>query len=420
MKNILKYASLLIAAVMLIACEGTVDPEQNQPDGPNTEKPDNNKPDNPGTGDNGQQTPDPEDLTLKIVSDRNLVQTNVDVAVLTVTLGDKTLTDGVIIYDGDNNALDLPDFKFKAEKAGDYVFWASYDTYISEEIIIKAIDVPIPETPADPQPSSTDFKTRVLMTEFTTTGCAYCPNMKILLHNALADEAVADKVVLTACHSGLVNAKADPAFIRTSFDDFCGVTGFPTVNFDMYYSFGNYNMGTSEMQGMIDKMYSTKTSVASGIAVNSSLDGEKLLVKATVKAAADGAYRVGAFLIEDGIYAVQSGGSAQDWMNTHDGVVRYIDSKHGKDLYYGYSVGKLEKGNTADYVFDWDLDVIWSEGALNGEMYGNYYWDEFVVDNLRLVVFVTTSAQDEKGNTYYYVNNVIECPINGKTPYQYK
>ena len=53
-------------------------------------------------------------------------------------------------------------------------------------------------------------------------------------------------------------------------------------------------------------------------------------------------------------------------------------------------------------------------------MYGNYYWDEFVVDNLRLVVFVTTSAQDEKGNTYYYVNNVIECPINGKTPYQYK
>lgn len=414
MKNILKYASLLIAAVMLLACEGTVDPEQNQP-GPDTEKPDNGKPDNPDQG-----TQEPEDLTLKIVSDRNLVQTNVDVASLTVTLGDKVLTEGVIIYDGDNNVMDLPDFKFKADKSGDYVFWASYDTYISDEITVKAIDVPIPETPADPRPSSTDFKARVLMTEFTTTGCAYCPNMKTLLHNALEKEEVADKVVLTACHSGLINGKADPAYIRTSFDDFCSVTGFPTVNFDMYYSFGNYNIGTSEMRGMIDDMWSSKVEVASGIAVNSSLKGEKLLVKATVKAAADGAYRVGAFLVEDGIYAVQSGGSAQDWMNTHDGVIRYIDSKYGKDLYYGYSVGNLEKGNTADYVFDWDLDVIWSEGALNGEMYGNYYWDEFVEDNLHLVVFVTTAAQDQKGNTYYYVNNVIDCPVNGMTPYEYK
>ena len=376
-----------------------------------------------GTGGFNPSDPDMEDFILKLVSDRNLLQTNVDVATLTVTLGDKFVTEDVVIYDKDFNVLDLPDFKFTAKTSGDYVFWASYGTYNSNEITIKAIDVPIPETPADPQPESTDFKARVLMTEFSAIGCAYSPNMKILLHNALADEEIADKVVLTACHSGLINGKADPAFVKTTFDDFCNITGFPTVNFDMYYSFINYPVGTSEMQGMIDDFHASKEAVAAGIAVNSSVDGDKVIVKATVKAAEDGAYRVGAFLLEDGIYAVQSGGSAEEWMNTHDGVIRFIDSKYynksGKDQYFGYSVGNIKKGQTADYVFDWDLDVIWSEGALNGEKYGNYYWDEFVMENLHLVVFVSTVGTDSNGNQYYYVNNVIDCPVNGMTPYEY-
>lgn len=405
MKSIFKYASLLMAAVMLFSCQGTIDPSQDGPgDGPDPVDP----------------TPTPENLTLKLMSDRNLLQANVDVATLTVTLGDEVITEDVTIYDGDFKVVDLKDFKFVAPAAGDYVFWASYGTYNSEEISIRAIDVPIPETPADSKPESTSFKARVLMTEFTTTGCAYCPNMKTLLHNALEDASVADKVVLTACHSGLINGKPDPAFVKTTLDDFCNVSGFPNVNFDMYYSFGNYNVGTSEMRGIIDDMYSAKEDVAAGIAVNSSVDGEKLLFKVTLKAAADGEYRVGAFLLEDGIYGVQSGGSAQDWMNTHDGVIRYIDSRYGKDQYFGHSVGKVEKGRTADYVFDWDLDVIWSEGALKGEQYGNYYWDEFVMDNLHLVVFVSTLGTDDKGNQFYYVNNVIDCPVNGMTPYEYR
>ena len=405
MKRFFNYASLLMAAVVLFSCQGTVDPDQIEPNpDPNPEKP----------------KPEPEDLELKLTASRNLVQVNVDEVILTVYLGDEVITDDVTFYDGNFKVLNIPNFRYIAPKAGDQVIWASYGTYNSDEILIKAIDIPIPETPEDPQPESTDFKVRVLMTEFTTTGCAYCPNMKILLHNALSDESVADKVVLTACHSGLINGKADPAFVKTTFDDFCNVSGFPNVNFDMYYSFGNYTVGASEMRQLINDMYSVKADVAAGIAVNSALYDESLVAKVTVKAAVDAEYRIGAFLLEDGIYGVQSGGSAEDWMNTHDGVIRYIDSQYGKDQYFGHSVGVVEKGCTADYVFDWDLDVIWSEGALKGEQYGNYYWDEFVMENLHLVVFVSTIGTDDKGNQFYYVNNVIDCPINGLTPYEYK
>lgn len=410
MKRFFNYASLLMAAVVLFSCQGTVDPDQIEPNpDPNPEKPTPEKP-----------KPEPEDLELKLTASRNLVQVNVDEVILTVYLGDEVITDDVTFYDGNFKVLNIPNFRYIAPKAGDQVIWASYGTYNSDEILIKAIDIPIPETPEDPQPESTDFKVRVLMTEFTTTGCAYCPNMKILLHNALSDENVADKVVLTACHSGLINGKADPAFVKTTFDDFCNVSGFPNVNFDMYYSFGNYTVGASEMRQLINNMYSVKADVAAGIAVNSALYDESLVAKVTVKAAVDAEYRIGAFLLEDGIYGVQSGGSAEDWMNTHDGVIRYIDSQYGKDQYFGHSVGVVEKGCTADYVFDWDLDVIWSEGALKGEQYGNYYWDEFVMENLHLVVFVSTIGTDDKGNQFYYVNNVIDCPINGLTPYEYK
>lgn len=409
MKRFFNYASLLMAAVVLFSCQGTVDPDQIEPNpDPNPEKPTPEKP-----------KPEPEDLELKLTASRNLVQVNVDEVILTVYLGDEVITDDVTFYDGNFKVLNIPNFRYIAPKAGDQVIWASYGTYNSDEILIKAIDIPIPETPEDPQPESTDFKARVLMTEFTTTGCAYCPNMKILLHNALSDESVADKVVLTACHSGLINGKADPAFVKTTFDDFCNVSGFPNVNFDMYYSFGNYTVGASEMRQLINDMYSVKADVAAGIAVNSALYDESLVAKVTVKAAVDAEYRIGAFLLEDGIYGVQSGGSAEDWMNTHDGVIRYIDSQYGKDQYFGHSVGVVEKGCTADYVFDWDLDVIWSEGALKGEQYGNYYWDEFVMENLHLVVFVSTIGTDDKGNQFYYVNNVIDCPINGMTPYEY-
>lgn len=415
MKNLFKYASLLIAAVMLFSCSGTVDPEQVKPEVPgNTEKPGPVK---------------PKDLALVIATDRNVIQANVDVATLSVSLTNGVDTEeiaieDVVFYDGDNNPLDLPDLKFTAKKAGEYVIWANYGTYESNEITIKALDIPVPATPADPEPASTDFKAKVLMMEFTTTGCSYCPNMKLLLHNALEDASVADKVVLTACHSGLVGSKPDPAYIRTTIDDFCAITGFPSVNFDLYHSFNNYNVGKSEMQTMINDFHSSKEDEAAGIAVNSILDGGKLTFKATVKAAVEGEYRVGALLLEDGIYAVQSGGSAQEWMNTHDGVVRYIDSKYsnasGKEQYFGHLVGKIAKGKTADCVFDWDLDKIWSDGTYNGELYGGVPWSEFVMDNLHLVVFVSTMTTDDKGNQYYYVNNVIDCPVNGMTPYEYR
>lgn len=397
MKNLFKYASLLMAAAMLFSCSGTVDPTvgQDDPDKPN----------------NGQNPDKPEDLTLVLTSDKTLIQTNVEEATLTLTLGEEVITEEVTFYDGNNKVLEIPGFKFKASKAGDYVIWASYGTYISEKITIKATDLSIPSTPADPQPSSTAFKTRVLLTEFTTVGCSACPAMKTILHEVENDPDYASKVVFTECHSGLINGVADPCYLHDkSFEDYMMITGFPTVKLDLDYLLKNRN----EIKSVIRDMVAAKEEVAPGIAVNAKCENNSVIAKVTVKAAADAAYRVGAFLLEDGIYAKQQSATAE-WMHTHNNVIRYVDAAY-KTTYYGYPLAEISAGKTADIMFSWLLDEIWEYGSEKGAINGGIAWPERKDENLHMVVFVSMS--DGEGG--YVVANAIDCPINGETPFAYR
>lgn len=388
MKRIFTFASLLIAAVMHISCEGVQT-----------------------TGDNA----------LTLTADKNFIQTfGGDYAQLTVKLGDQVVTEGVTFFDGDNNVIDLPGFKFSSETPGDYVIWANCGTSNSDPISIKAISVAIPETPADPQPANTKFKARSMVTEFTTVGCTACPGMKSLLESVMKNPVMNDNIVMLSCHPGLVNAVADPCYVHTDLDDFCASTGFPTVNLDLYTNFSNYLLPQSEFEGLVNNLIGKKEAVAAGIAVNAVFENGQIVLKATMKSAQTGNYRIGAFLLEDGIYARQSGNAAS-WMHTHDDVIRYVDCKYrtnnGSESYFGHSVGNVAAGSTADYVFAWILDDIWKEGSRQAEVNGGGRpWGEFVYENLHAVVFVTTADAD--GN--YYVNNVIDCPIDGITPFEYK
>ena len=385
MRNIIKYASLLFAAAVLFACEGV-------------------------------ETND----TLKLTSDKNLLQLGEE-ATLTVTLGTKVITEGVVFYDSKNKELNLPDFKFKATEVGKYEIWANYGSYNSETVTISVTDLVMPEAPADPKPESVNFKVRALFTEFTTTGCGFCPQMKQLLHSTLEKPDVEDKVVLTACHSMLIQSVPDPAYLRTEYQTFANATGFPYLYCDMYAGTGNYTASPADMASFINDLCEEKKDIAAGISVASDFKDGQIVAKVTIKAAASASYRVGAFLLEDGIYGKQSSATA-DWMHTHDNVIRHIDASFyiGDNYRYcGHSVGEIEAGKTADYAFAWLLDDIWKAGRRNGESYGGYRWDDPVVENLHMAVFVSSVDVNEKGEEFYRVVNAIDCPICGKTPFEY-
>jgi len=387
MKKLLTLASLLAAAVVLLSCNGTSD----EGDGTVTGR------------------------TLKLVSDKNLIQTfDGDYATLTVTLDGVPVTEGVTFFDGNNEVIDLPDFKFASDKVGEFRIWANYGTLNSDVISIKAIDVAIPDTPEDPQESSTDFKVRVLLTEFTTVGCSACPSMKRILHEMEEDASFADNLVFTESHTGLVGGVADPCYLHNrDFEEFCMITGYPTVKLDLS---GTYNNGNSlDIKSDVSQIVAAKEKFAPGIAVNSVLKDDKVVAKVTVKAKETSLYRVGAFLVEDGVYAVQNNAGDNSWMHTHDNVIRYVDAQY-KGSFYGIPVAEIESGRTGDIMFSWILDDIWEEGSDKGAVNGGIAWPERDNSRLHMVVFVSMS--DGQGG--YVLANVADCPVNGQTPYQYR
>lgn len=372
MKNsFFKYASLLFAAVMLISCQKT-------------------------GGDN--QTSNA--LVLKY--DKNVIQSNgTDACTFTVEVNGKDVTSESIFFIG-TDVLDIKNGKFTTTKPGTYSIWANYGTENSSAVSVMAVDFEIPGSPADTKPSATSFDPRVLMVQFTGVKCGNCPAMMEVMHPILESETNSKKVVWVACHS--YNA-SDPAYLNSSFPNDLGAT-YPSLNLDYSVKYLNYRTNTTEqLLGLIDEQNASKKATACGIAANAVLEGNKLVARIKIKAAVDNEYRVGAFLMQDGIKATQQS-YTQEWMNTHNNCIRFVDA--GKD-FVGHSLGKLAKGSTTEYLFAWDLDEIWE----NGDKV-SIAWDDWTPESIHFAVFVTAPAA--KG---WSVNNAVYCKADGQTPFNY-
>lgn len=391
MNKIMKFASLLAAAVMLISCGG----------------------DNNGGSLSG---------VLKIEADKTLVQSDgEDFVTLTVTLDGVAVTSDVVFYEG-TAPVDVEDFKYFTTVAGDHEIWASYQTYVSDPITIKAISVQIPETPVDPNPSSTAFKPRVMAMHFTGTACGWCGKMMEALKDAYASDEISENVVKVSIHNyQYMDAYADPAYMTWDWatgmlkvanlveaGKVSGVSN-PAVILDYAYGYYYYNTGTTSAQymGYVADILEAKDD-ACGIAVNAKLVDGQVVAKVTVKAAKTGNYRVGAMLLEDGIQAIQSSST----IDMHDACVRHIDATEkigNRAQDYGHSLGKIEAGKTADYLFIWNLADIQKKND------PNYYWNNFVEKNLRMAVFVTGVKNDA-----YCINNAVNVNFNEELPFEYK
>ena len=394
MNKIMKFASLLAAAVMLISCGG----------------------DNNGGGSLSGE--------LKIEVDKTLIQSDgEDYATLTLTLDGVAVTSDVMFYEG-NDLVNVEDFKYFSTVAGDHEIWASYQTYVSDPVTIRAISVPIPETPADPKPAGTDFKSRVMAIQFTGTACGYCSQFMTRLKDAFESETYADECVHVAVHNyQYMSSYPDYAYLSWDWatgmlkvtDIISGKGGQgptnPSIILDYIYGYYLYESSSSEhYRSQVVMLNDQKKDDACGIAVNARLVDGQVVARVTVKAAKSGNYRVGAMLLEDGISGKQINGA--EWMNTHDACVRHIDAKAkvgNSEAYYGHSLGKIEAGKAADYLFIWNLADIQMKND------PNYYWNNFVEENLRMAVFVTSVKNDA-----YYINNAVNVTFNEELPYEYR
>lgn len=348
-------------------------------------------------GDNGRGTPSG-DLVLNV--SKTIIQADGnDAATFEVLYNGESVTEGVTIYDDDNNVVDLPSLTFTTTQTGTYSFWAAYGTSFTETVTVTAIGFAVPELPEDPQPESTSFARKVLLTQFTGTGCGYCPGTISAIRTVSEDEAYSSKFLVASCHSFNSN---DPAYSDET-SRLAVAMGFsgsaPVVNMDLSSLSYTSAISAQNLRTMVDQAYG-RTSAKAGIAASAQFDGGTLVVTASVKAAETADFRIGAWLLEDGIYGRQSNYNQAAWpgdYNTHDNCIRIADSRVSNYNYTGYSLGTVEAGDTAEYAFVMDLDDSW------------------VTENLHLVIFVTTPEDNA-----WVVNNAVSCDADGSVAFDYE
>lgn len=314
---------------------------------------------------------------------------------ITVKQGGIPVTEGVTLYDASTNkVVDLPGMVFTTDKPGSYSFWASYQTRYTDPVSIMAISAAIPVLPEDPQPENLSFSRKVLVTQFTGTGCGYCPYMINLLRTFSGKEANKGKFVLAAYHS---YNQSDPAYISSGVNRAMGISGYPSVALDLKSStkYTNYN----SIEGF-EKIFATEyasSGAKAAISVSTVLDAPQVVVKARIKASEEGEYRIAAWLLEDGISAKQSNYGASGEFDVHDNCVRMVMGRNTTTDFTGTKVN-LKAGEEAEQYFLMELKSGW------------------VGENCHAIVFVSTTSDGRA----FTVNNVTDCPMNATVQYSYE
>lgn len=367
MKNIMKFASLLFAAaVMVISCDKT-------------------------GGDDTDM-----DARFYISSDKNVIQSNgSDVATFTAVLDGKDVTSETTFYFKDS-MTPLEGNKLSADKAGVYNVIGMYGTFYREEpVSVTAIDMPVPAPAEDPAASNTSFVHRAFLTQYTGTGCKYCPGMIRALRTAFEDEETKNMAVHSAVHSYNVG---DPAYITGP-----KASGYPYLEIDMAVSF-SYDLDPEAKAGVLKKAISERVSAPAkvGISANPVVKDDVLVVTVEVKAAEAGEYYLGVWFMQDNVYGQQTDGLgiADNSYNYHENCVRSADSRFG-NTYAGYPLGEIKAGKTVQRTFVLNID--------------KETWKLKDMNNLHFAAFVTA-----KNGRNYNVVNVVDCEISEPTPYQYK
>ncbi len=340
-------------------------------------------------------------LTLSV--DRIRIMSNgIDAATFTLYADGKDVTAESTFYQsGEGSAM--ADNTFKTSITGKYEFYAAYGSEISDKMTIFAGPA-VDDLPADPSAGSVDFESRVMMIQFTGTGCTWCQYMIGAIDNILEDETLGNMVEHVAVHTYNVD---DPLYsaMANQFKQSMGIVAYPTTIFNLDSSVCAQNCGSTEayydmLYTMIDDVHPASPVV--GITATTSVSGSILSANVGVKAAIAGEYRVGMLLLESGIAASQVGLGSM----LHNNGYRDSAMRSSSYDFSGTPVGELEEGEVGSAILDINLMSSWK------------------LENCHLLIYVTTpvgmgKSKDGEIVYDYLVQNVVRCEVEGSVAYQY-
>lgn len=336
---------------------------------------------------------------LVLIASTNAIKNDgTDVCHFTVTNDGVEITSGVTIYNG---KTELQSMDFTSTQTGTYTFFAAYGTSISPEVSVMVVPYDLPTLPADPNPSSTDFSQRTLAIQFTGLGCMFCPYTIAAVDQIMASDFSKD-VFFAVAHS----YPGDPmgGAVINALASSCSASGAPHVSIALRKV--NYN-NTRSIDANVASIKSqvnndrTKHPVKAAVAASVEKIGSQIVIHTSVKAAAEGNYYVGAWLLEDGISGTQyNPEKVEGDFNTHNNVVRGVAGRVGSYNFSGDPLGQFAAGESKSFLQTIDLDNSWK------------------AENCKVVVFVSTP--DAAGESKAYVNNCAVCEIGKTVAFSYK
>lgn len=353
---------------------------------------------------------------LTMTVDKTIIQVGKDRATFTIKFNGKAVTSGYKIYkNGVETSLPTDANKnpyFESKTTGTYSFYVTYNITESTKnkpISVQVINDAIPDRAEDPNPSSTSFKRRAMVMQFTGTNCGFCPYIIEPLETMAADATYKDKFSWAAIHTYNPDSDPDPAEPSNSTDkqklpSIYGISGYPTVLVDIGTLVGNSNnniaLNLANLKKAVDN--SVANPASAGISATMTLDENNRVVTARVSVKAKDAkvYRVSMWLIEDKINGVQNGSST---IKSHDNAVRYVArGTDGSADYVGYPLNEgntMSPGQVCDYVFSINISN-----------------QSVKLANCQLVFFVTTSVGNNK---YTVVNSAVTKDLKTTMPFEY-
>ena len=349
---------------------------------------------------------------LSIATSHTLFQVGVDEVYLIVRKNGKVLDakmdEEVTFYDyqtndiiemktkkvTDDNGVDMYMYHYNPSSACIRSIWAASGTHNTKNkpVKITAVDIPIPMAAIDVDPSNTSFDKRSVLFQLTGTGCPNCPRLIKVIKDLWANPNYADKFVHIGVHT--YDSKdpmyySEPGFVQA----IGGVESYPAFVFDFRYG------GSHSSQTFVAEIDEAQlTPAKAGIAARVQSDGVSALARVSVKAAVEGEYCLAAMLVESNIVHAQAGDLNGDH-KVHENALRLADGKN-KGSYIGHSLGTLQAGEIAEYLFNMPLKSGW------------------VKPNCHVVFYVTTLA--ENGKSYEVTNAVASESLNCTVEFDYK
>ena len=357
-------------------------------------------------------------LTLSYESMTEEVAITQEGAVADVVLTASTTTPRVgesitfsVIYDGE----DIPavskicDYYINEEIAnpatfdevGERAFVAKYDGKTSKVLSITVNPANAPDFPEDSDADNYNFKYRMLLIDHTGTDCGYCPYMMESLKTIEEDPAYNDYFNVAMAHS---YNTSDPAYSNTALTmryyyqkTLKVLTGFPTLTYNYQYG-DSAGSNISYVKNHFGKLKKESTDAA--VAVAATLDGDKVIVSASLKSKEARSYKFNILLLEDDIYGKQNG-AWETWMSTHNNAIRASYATVSQTDISGDDWGYVAAETTSRKVFEMKIED-----------------NRVVKANCKVLVII--AAKDANYNDKYEVVNTTMCDLGESKPFEYR